>query len=257
MMNVDKNDLFHVHTYRCGHAENVPDEAYIEKAISLHAFGIWFTDHAPFPGDVFGNRMKYSELDEYVDTLSELKRKYAGRINVHVGLEIEYFPKFERDGYYEKLLSDKRIELLLLGQHMAETQDGSYTFSWDKEQLKKEEYIALGNATVQGIRSGYFGAVAHPDRIYRRKREWTEEMSDMADRIIISAQKMGIPLEQNESSKKQSFHYWKEFWEKAEHTKIIHGLDAHSVGELRTSNNKKEVYRVLSHEQRQHRRIIR
>jgi histidinol-phosphatase (PHP family) len=53
-----------VHTYRCGHAENVSDEEYIKKAISLGASGIWFTDHAPFPGDPFGNRMKYSELDE-------------------------------------------------------------------------------------------------------------------------------------------------------------------------------------------------
>ena len=58
-------------------------------------------------------------------------------------------------------------------------------------------------------------------------------MSDMANRIIIAAQEIGIPLEQNESSKKQPFHYWKEFWKKAKNVKIIHGLDAHSVEELR------------------------
>ena len=26
---------FHVHTYRCGHAEHIPDEAYVKKAIEL------------------------------------------------------------------------------------------------------------------------------------------------------------------------------------------------------------------------------
>ena len=30
--------MFHVHTYRCGHAENVPDEAYVKRAIELGGF---------------------------------------------------------------------------------------------------------------------------------------------------------------------------------------------------------------------------
>ena len=38
--------LFHVHTYRCGHAENISEEVYVEKAITLKASDIWFTDHA-------------------------------------------------------------------------------------------------------------------------------------------------------------------------------------------------------------------
>ena len=48
-MDIREKDIFHVHTFRCGHAENVSDEEYIKKAISLGASGIWFTDHAPFP----------------------------------------------------------------------------------------------------------------------------------------------------------------------------------------------------------------
>ena len=67
------SDIFHVHTFRCGHAEDISDKKYIEKAIELGATGIWFTDHAPFPGDPFGNRMKYSELEEYVSTLLRYK----------------------------------------------------------------------------------------------------------------------------------------------------------------------------------------
>ena len=50
--------LFHVHTFRCKHAEMVPDEEYIKKSIDLGATDIWFTDHAPFPGNPFGGRMK-------------------------------------------------------------------------------------------------------------------------------------------------------------------------------------------------------
>ena len=32
-----EREMFHVHTYRCGHAKNVPDEAICKKAIELGA----------------------------------------------------------------------------------------------------------------------------------------------------------------------------------------------------------------------------
>ena len=159
-MTVYDKDCFHVHTYRCGHAENIPDEKYLKAALDIGATGIWFTDHAPFPGDPFGNRMNYSELDEYLSSLSRLREKYKGQISVYAGLEIEYFPSFDKIGYYKQLCADPRIDILLLGQHMAETGDG-YTFSWDEERLNREEYVVLGNAEIQGIESGYFDAVAH------------------------------------------------------------------------------------------------
>lgn len=232
-MNFGEKDIFHVHTYRCGHAENVSDEEYVKKAVSLGASGIWFTDHAPFPGDPFGNRMKCSELDEYIGTLFELKRKYKSAISVHIGLEIEYFPSFDKDGYYKELKAKDNFEMLLLGQHMAETGPGEYTFSWDKERLCAEEYIALGNAQIQAIDTGYFDAVAHPDRIFRKRKDWSEGMATMADHIIDSARRRNIPLEINESSKLQNNHYRKEFWDRAYEVQIIHGVDAHSIDEVR------------------------
>ena len=232
-MNVNANDIFHVHTYRCGHAQMVPDEAYIQKTIEIGASGIWFTDHAPFPGDPFGNRMNYTDLDEYLESLSLVKQRYADKIAVHIGLEIEYFPSFDHEGYYKELRSRKELEILLLGQHMAETTPGNYTFAWSKERLAKEEYLALGNAQIQGMESGYFDAVAHPDRIFRGQDAWSQEMAEISKEIIEIACKSKIPLEVNESSKKQKKQYWQEFWELASEAKQIHGLDAHSRGEIR------------------------
>lgn len=229
-MTIQDKDLFHVHTYRCGHADNIPDEEYIRKAIALGASGIWFTDHAPFPGNPFGNRMKYSELPEYINTLKTLKGKYAEKIQVHIGLEIEYFPSYDKSGYYRQLKDDPDIEILLLGQHMAETDD-SYTFAWTKERLNEEEFKALGDAEIMGIQSGYFQAVAHPDRIFRRQKIWTEDMQKMADQIITAAKEYNVALEQNESSKRHKHHYWNEFWIQA--GTVIHGLDAHFLDELK------------------------
>ncbi len=112
MINV--TGLFHVHTFRCLHASMCEDEVYVERALELNAKSIWFTDHAPFPGDPFGHRMKYEELEEYLITLTDLKEKYRDRIDIHIGLETEYFPTFDRSGYYRQLKSDERLELLLL-----------------------------------------------------------------------------------------------------------------------------------------------
>ncbi|MCD8083388.1 MAG: PHP domain-containing protein [Clostridiales bacterium] len=235
MIRLTNRSLFHVHTFRCGHAEHVPDEAYILRAIDIGADSIWFADHAPFPGNPFGNRMKYEELGEYLHTLTGLKQKYTDQIAVHIGLEAEYFPSFDQAGYYNDLVADPRMEFLLLGQHMAEEEDwGRFSFSWDLERKREEEHRLLGRAVVQGIQSGYFAAVAHPDRIFRRRREWTEEMTVLSRDIIAAAIKNGIPLEQNASSMKNKWYYWPQFWEVAEKmgAKRIFGLDAHAVKAL-------------------------
>ena len=226
--------LFHVHTFRCGHAEEVPDEEYIKRAIELGAEGIWFTDHAPFPGDPFGNRMLYAELPEYIDTLQALKEKYRQQLEVHIGLETEYFPTFDKAGYYRELRENPGLEFLILGQHMAEDVPGRYTYSWDRERLKAEEYLALGAAILQGMESGYFEVVAHPDRIYRRRKGWDDAMAQMAERIIAAAKKYDLPLELNEASRQRKNQYWEEFWNLAQgHVKMVRGLDAHSLEELK------------------------
>ncbi len=234
-----KKNIFHIHTYRCGHAENISDEAYIRLAADLGASDIWFTDHAPFPGDPFGARMKYSELDEYLETITALKKKYSN-INVHVGLETEYFPSFDRSGYYKHLSSYPEIEMLLLGQHMAEISSSplSYSFSESADYLDKNEYRLLGKAIVNGIASGYFSVAAHPDRIFRRCHLWDKDMEKISYEIIQSAVNADIPLEFNLASAENKISYKRQFWKLVpDAAKCIVGYDAHSINELRSRYN--------------------
>lgn len=235
--------MFHVHSFRCGHAEDVPDECYVEKAIDMGAGDIWFTDHAPFSDDPFGHRMAYSQLEEYVRTLSELKKQYH-EINIHIGLETEYFPYYDKMGYYKQLRSDPDIEMLLLGQHMAEISDDppKYSFSETDEYLRENEYKLLGNAMIQGIKTGYFDAVAHPDRIFRRCSVWDNEMERLSLEIINAAVMMNIPLEKNLSSLEESNNYKREFWGLVpEAAKCVVGLDAHSIEELESRYKRLEA----------------
>ncbi len=82
-------EVFHIHTYRCGHAEEVDDSTYVEKAKEIGAPRIVFTDHAPFPGEPFGNRMGNAQVPEYIDSMRHLKEVYQDRIVVLCGLEVE------------------------------------------------------------------------------------------------------------------------------------------------------------------------
>lgn len=231
--------IFHVHTFRCGHAENIPDEAYVKKAVELGADEIWFTDHEPFLGDPFGSRMDYDELEEYLDTLSLLKQKHTN-ITIHIGLEIEYFPHFDADGCYKHLRSLPELEMLLLGQHMAQVSDDPpvYSFSESTDFLNENEYKLLGRALTQGIATEYFDVIAHPDRIFRRCTAWDPDMEAVASEIIQAAVKAHIPLEMNLSSVENPINYKREFWRLVPDTaKRVIGFDAHSLHEMKLRYN--------------------
>ena len=224
-------NIFHVHTYRCQHADNVADEEYVKAALEISAGKITFTDHAPFPGDPFQNRMKMSELEEYLDSINSLKAKYEGQIEVVAGLEIEYLPSFK--SYYEDLRGNKKISVMMIGQHFFEKSSGIYSFSDDPEEKKRSEAEGCGKAIIQGMKSGVFDVVAHPDGIFRRKKDWDSDMEKMSLSIIKTARETNVVLEDNLTSRlvKGKLFYRPEFWKLCEEQgdiKTITGLDAHS-----------------------------
>ena len=228
---MEGKNLFHVHTYRCRHAQEISDEAYVLRAIELGAKDLWFSDHAPFPGNPFGHRMKYEQLPEYLDTLTRLKEKYQDKLRIHVGLETEYFEPYE--AYYQELKQEKRLDFLLLGQHMGLISPGKYTFDLPKDELAEKEAIYLLKGVIQGMQTGYFAYCAHPDRAFRRRRSWTKDMEDMAKQVILAAKENHVVLEKNLSSKATEYYYWPEFWELVPpEVRTIIGYDAHALSEL-------------------------
>ena len=226
------NKAFHIHTHRCRHMrDNNKEEEYIKKAIQLGAVEIWFTDHAPFPENPFNNRMLIEELPEYIETLQTLKQKYDSTIDVKIGLEIEYLPNYYE--YYKKLYDSKIFDVLLLGQHFSFLPDGRYTFSMDD---KSDEAKLLANGLIEGMKTGFFSVVAHPDQIFRNQKVWNDEMEKIAQEIKQCANDRGISLEKNICNfygKEKKNSYRMEFWKDLPNRmKTIYGLDAHAVKEL-------------------------
>lgn len=236
--------IFHVHTYRCKHAEDEKDEQYIKTALTLGADKITFTDHTPFPGDSFPNRMELSQLTEYIDSLKMLQKKYENQIEVKIGLECEFLPSMM--DFYNELKEKADLNLLIIGQHFYEHSACKYSFEDEKEFNKANEFSGCGNAIIQGMKTGLFSVVAHPDRIYRRCNLWTSEMTEVAGKIIKTAADTNTILERNLSSYEKFItktrpSFWKnEFWDLVENYNktainkvgIIEGLDAHSSEEM-------------------------
>lgn len=220
-------EIFHVHTWRCKHAGKEQDYEYVEKAIELGATRIVFTDHCPFPGNPFTSRMEIEELPEYISSMKQLKKEYGCNIEVLAGLEVEYFPSFKH--FYEELKDSGEFDLLMIGQHMYEHEDGTWSFT-DKD--KSGEYIGLCKAMVEGMRTGLFDVLAHPDRAFRRHKIWDLDVMRAGREVVSEAIKHGVWLEKNYSSMRRKFQYWEEFWNEDTIKYQLYGYDAHSVAKM-------------------------
>ena len=247
-------DIFHVHTFRCKHAGRDRDEAYVEKAISLGARSVTFTDHAPFPGDPFDSRMEIAELPEYLSTLNELRIRYKNHIRIGIGLEIEYLPGFE--DYYRSLYNNEKLDFMMLGQHFFRDANGDYSFYYKRTKLLRDEPRMLGNAMVKALNTGMFPYVAHPDRIFRKRFIWDDGLAAISEEVVATAAKNGVRLEKNIASIRKGY-YRPQFWKIAgNRTHIFIGVDAHSVLDLElldSVNAGEYYYTVLSekHQQKQ------
>jgi histidinol-phosphatase (PHP family) len=85
---------YHVHTFRCGHAGGASRD-FVRRAIERGLIEIGFTDHIPLyflPEPLRDPRlaMREEQLDDYLGEVEALRREFAGRIEVRLGLEADY-----------------------------------------------------------------------------------------------------------------------------------------------------------------------
>ena len=221
------NDLFHIHTYRCKHAEIIPNEEFIEKVISLGYSTIWFSDHNPFPDDKFTNRMNCNELDDYISELQVLKRNYSDIIDIEIGLETDFLPDYK--DYYHEL--HEKCDFLLLGQHIFKYK-GMYNFDLDTKLRNKIEYEYLYDLIIQALDTNLFQFVAHPDRIFRNKAVWDNKMQEMSVSLMNAARHSDVKLEINLCSMRQRNYFWPQFWESVPVDMTVIGHDAHKLNDI-------------------------
>jgi histidinol-phosphatase (PHP family) len=88
----------HVHSQFCPHGSHQPTAALLDRAVELGFERVTLVEHAPLPAAVpdptldRDNNMAPEHLAPYLAHAVELKRRYAGRLDVRVGLEVDLLP---------------------------------------------------------------------------------------------------------------------------------------------------------------------
>lgn len=217
---------YHTHTWRCMHAVGTERE-YVEAAIKGGLKILGFSDHTPMPyadGFVSTVKMLPSQLEDYVDTVLGLKEEYKKDIEIHLGLEVEYYP-----AYFENMLKitgQYPIEYFLLGQHFLGNEindlySGAPTN--DIETLKR-----YCRQSQEALRTGCFTYFAHPDLINFKgeKAVYQKEIRMLCE----TAKELEIPLEINFLGISNKRNYPNpDFWEVAGEVgnQVVFGSDAH------------------------------
>ena len=217
---------YHTHTWRCGHARDTERE-YVESAIAGGLKELGFSDHSPMPypnGYISPVRMRVDQLEDYVSTVLALREEYKDDIDIHLGLEAEYFPDLFEE--LLELLSPYPFEYLLLGQHFLGNEQGA---PYVGMPIRDETILQWYTWQCQeAILTGCFSYIAHPDVFYyagdgASYEKWARE-------LCRSAKQAQLPLEINFLGLGERRHYPNDaFWKVAgqEGNKVIFGADAH------------------------------
>lgn len=187
---------YHTHTARCQHAMG-RDEDFVLAALDAGFDVLGFADHAPWPfggGFVSPIRMHPDDFADYVQSVRCLRQRYAGQIDIRLGLESEYFPR-----YHDHLLRmrDQGVSYYILGQHYADSEEENEYIGIECQT--DEGVLRYAESTVEAMRTGLFCYVAHPDLFMRHRRddEFNAACEQAADMICQAAREMHMPIEYN------------------------------------------------------------
>ena len=238
-----QNFNYHTHTYRCGHADRtMMDEEYVIELIKQGFKKIAFTDHCPDKAGIdkrTNMRMKYSEKEEYLDSIKNLKQKYSDVIEIETGYEVEYLP-----GQEQNLLELKNeVDKIVLGQHFIYADDNKSLKIFRHQDFNDDDLIKYANYIDNAMEKNIPDIIVHPDLYMLSRDTFGEIEAKVAHIICKSAEKHNIPLEINLSdpflyycNNKYKVRYpSKEFWEIATNynIKVLYGIDAHFKEQIR------------------------
>jgi histidinol-phosphatase (PHP family) len=152
---------YHIHTPLCRHAAG-PMEACVERAIELGLREIGFACHNPLPrGLGSGVRMEESELDYYVRRVTDLQFQYRGKIDVLLGLEMEYVEGLE--DYLARQASAYPWDYLIGSIHYLDPECKLFAWSRWLPFDAEEQYLRYFALIEKLVASGRCDIVSHFD----------------------------------------------------------------------------------------------
>lgn len=185
----------HMHTPLCRHAIGEPEE-YAERAAARGLAGIIVTCHSPMPDGWFGGvRMAPEELTDYLARVERAARAFAGRVEVRLGMESDYFPGMEP--WLRELHGRAPFDYILGSIHYF---GNEYVERFGKGG-DAEFLAAYFRNLVASAESGLFDCLAHPDLIKNHfGNRWRfEEAEPLIAVALDRIARTGVAMELNTS----------------------------------------------------------
>lgn len=230
-------DLYesHCHTPLCKHAIGLPVE-YALQAYREGLRGITITCHNPMPnGFSAAVRMDPEQWDEYQQLVAEATQHWAGKVDVRLGLEADYFPGYEN--WLEQQIGSAPLSYVIGSVH---PQIAEYRARFSNEDPVKHQATYFG-LLADAAETGLFDCISHPDLIKNENpAEWhPERVMDAIAAALDRIAKTGVAMELNTSGRLKRIKEMNPFPEMLEMMcqrgiPVVVGSDAHTplrVGE--------------------------
>ncbi len=178
---------WHTHTARCGHAVGT-DEEYVQAAIRGGVKTLGFSEHAAYMEPNRRERMDIGLVPDYMESIRNLRDKYKGQIDIHLGMEVEYY----EDQWDILSVYRKQMEYVILGQHnLAFDTESTYYLNTPGELAR---YVDLLEKACEHSLCDY---IAHPDVCMWAYPAVDGTVRQIAARIADISVKYNMPLELN------------------------------------------------------------
>ncbi|GAB4450913.1 MAG: histidinol-phosphatase [Anaerolineae bacterium] len=234
----------HMHTPLCKHAKGQPEE-YAAVAEKRGLKGIIVTCHNPVvDGWAARYRMDLQQFPDYVAMVGRARQKWAGRVDVRLGMESDYYPGAE--AWLAELHQKADFNHILGSVHspLPEYQKLYYNGSVDGYFRTHFEHLA------DAAETGLFDTLAHPDLVkIAEPKAWSlSRLLDDVRRSLDRIAATGVAMELNTSGLNKVLAEWHpspEFLAEMRQRDIpvVIGADAHEPG--RVAANYEEALRLL------------
>lgn len=199
----------HTHTARCGHAGGA-DEAYVEAGIAKGLSAIAVTDHLPLYWLPPERRdpslaMSLEELPRYVEAVLALKERYAGRIEVLLGIEADWVAGHE--GTLVRLLDAYPFDVVLGSIHWLDGWwvDAPSSLPRYREGQDEVDRIWAGYAreAIAAARSGLFDVLSHLDLPKKFGFRPSAPFGGLRDEVVAAVAASGCAVELSSAGRRK------------------------------------------------------
>ncbi|AJY75807.1 histidinol-phosphatase [Paenibacillus beijingensis] len=207
-----KFDL-HTHHFRCGHADGTIED-YIQAAIKAGLQVIGIADHSPYFGSPEdhpqpGIAMARSAFAGYVEEVLRLKQKYAGKIEVLLGMESDFFP--EHIDAYRQAYENVPFDYIIGSVHLS---GGKSIFNRNRwkglsDTEKVEQKTIYYDLIRQSAESGMFQVLGHIDAMKGYFPEFSDiPAAEQIDGTLKIIAESNVAIEINTSGKTKTVGGW-------------------------------------------------